>query len=86
VTFTMTVKLEDFDHIIYHKSMLIQYPSYRIQHRLKVFCRRLVSSLALSHHQALSKNKGTENYTTVVFNAYLLFKLNLKKCNSKVPL
>jgi len=36
---------------------------HHIQQTLKLFYRWLVMALALSHHQASSKNKGTEHFT-----------------------
>jgi len=35
--------------------------------RYNYFYRRLVSALASSHHEALSKKKGTEKFTTTIF-------------------
>jgi len=78
----MTVKLEKFDHIIYHKNMFIQYPSYTTH--VKIILQATSFGSGFEHHQALSKSKGTENYTTVVLSGYLVFKINLKKFNFKV--
>ena len=55
-----------------------------IQQMLKLLYKGLVSDLAFSHHQALSKEKSTENFTSAVLNGDLLFILILKKCRCKI--